>query len=93
LAALAADGPAARELAALLTGNLDADAPDDDAPDDAAVHRAAELVEEAGGRAATLAEAHHHLDAARAQLASVPLAPTAAAELLALLPFLVDRAL
>ncbi|NUS85766.1 MAG: polyprenyl synthetase family protein, partial [Streptomyces sp.] len=93
LAALAADGPAARELAALLTGNLDADAPDADAPDDAAVHRAAELVEEAGGRAATLAEAHHHLDAARAQLASVPLAPTAAAELLALLPFLVDRAL
>ncbi|MGW3565302.1 polyprenyl synthetase family protein [Streptomyces sp. NPDC000941] len=88
LAALAADGPAARELAALLSAALDSDT-----PDDAAVHRAAELVEEAGGRAATLAEAHHHLDAARAQLASVPLAPTAAAELLALLPFLVDRAL
>ncbi|MDW6061448.1 polyprenyl synthetase family protein [Streptomyces sp. FXJ1.4098] len=92
LAALAADGPAARELAALLSASPDADAPDT-IPDDAAVHRAAELVEEAGGRAATLAEAHHHLDAARAQLASVPLAPTAAAELLALLPFLVDRAL
>ncbi|MEU5027262.1 polyprenyl synthetase family protein [Streptomyces milbemycinicus] len=92
LAALAADGPAARELAALLTDNPHANAPDA-TPDDATVHRAAELVEEAGGRAATLAEAHHHLDAARAQLAAVPLAPTAAAELLALLPFLVDRAL
>lgn len=83
LAALPADGPAARELAALLSTD----------PDDAAVRRAAELVEEAGGRAATLAEARHHLDAARAHLASVPPAPTAAAELLALLPFLVDRAL
>lgn len=85
VAALAAEGPAARELAALLT-----DAP---GTSDAAVRRAADLVERAGGRAATLAEAHHHLDAARAHLASVPLAPAAAGELLGLMPFLVDRAL
>lgn len=99
LAALAADGPAARELAALLTDAPDApDAPGiPDTPDaplpDAAVRRAAELIEQAGGRAATLAEAHHHLDATRARLASVPLAPAAAGELLGLMPFLVDRGL
>jgi geranylgeranyl diphosphate synthase, type I len=92
LAALAADCPAARELAALLSSSLDADAPGA-VLDHSAARRAAELVDEAGGRAATLAEARHQLDAARAHLASVPLAPTAAAELLALLPFLVDRAL
>ncbi|MEU0811251.1 polyprenyl synthetase family protein [Streptomyces sp. NPDC005970] len=90
LAALAADGPAARELAALLTADPGTADP---GTSDAAVRRAAELVERAGGRATTLAEAHHHLDAARACLASVPLAPAAAGELLGLMPFLVDRAL
>ncbi|MCX4391390.1 hypothetical protein [Streptomyces sp. NBC_01767] len=51
----------------------------------------AELVEEAGGRSATLAEAHLQLDSARRSLESVPLAPAALGEILALLPFLVDR--
>ncbi|MFF8913107.1 polyprenyl synthetase family protein [Streptomyces sp. NPDC015032] len=83
LAALATDHPAARHLASLLgtDGPLDA----------ATARRAADLVEEAGGRAATLAEAHQHLDSARRSLESVPLAPAALGDILALLPFFVDR--
>ncbi|NED11339.1 polyprenyl synthetase family protein, partial [Streptomyces sp. SID9124] len=70
------------ELAALLRGGpLDA----------GAVRRAAELVEEAGGRAAATAEAHRHLERARACLESVPLAPGALEEMLTLFPYVVDR--
>ncbi|MFB7915659.1 polyprenyl synthetase family protein [Streptomyces sp. NPDC056061] len=83
LAALAADGPAAGRLAALLGTGVPLD--------DGAARRAADLVEEAGGRAATLAEAHRQLDSARRSLEGVPLAPAALDEILALLPFLVDR--
>lgn len=83
LSALATDHPAARRLATLLgTGNP---------LDGADARRAAELVEEAGGRSATLAEAHRQLDGARRSLESVPLAPAALGEILALLPFLIDR--
>ncbi|WP_326682323.1 polyprenyl synthetase family protein [Streptomyces sp. NBC_01237] len=83
LAALAADHPAARRLEVLLHagGPLD---------DDAA-RRAAGLIEEAGGRTATVVEAHEHLAAARESLARVPLAPAAHEEILALLPYLIRR--
>ncbi|WP_330454962.1 MULTISPECIES: polyprenyl synthetase family protein [unclassified Streptomyces] len=84
LAALAAGGPAATELAALLRGGP---------LDEGAVPRAAELVEEAGGRAAATAEAHRHLERARACLESVPLAPDALEEMLTLFPYVVDRVL
>ncbi|MCT2542997.1 MULTISPECIES: polyprenyl synthetase family protein [Streptomyces] len=83
LSALATDGPAARRLALLLgTGNPLADTE---------ARRAAELVEEAGGRTATLAEAHRQVDIARRSLETVPLAPAALGEILALFPYLVDR--
>ncbi|MFG2406759.1 polyprenyl synthetase family protein [Streptomyces brevispora] len=83
LTALAAGDRAALELGALLrTG---------EPLDDGAVRRAAGLVEEAGGRSATMAEAHRHLESARACLESVALAPDAVGELLALLPFFVER--
>lgn len=84
LAALASEGPAAGRLAALLGAG--------DPLDAAAARRAAALVEEAGGRAATLAEARRHLDRARRGLEGVALEPAALGELLALFPFLVDRA-
>jgi geranylgeranyl diphosphate synthase type I len=83
LSALATDRPAARRLALLLgTGNP---------LDDAGARRAAGLVEEAGGRTATLAEAHRQLDIARRSLETVPLAPAALGEILALFPYLIDR--
>ncbi|WNI20725.1 polyprenyl synthetase family protein [Streptomyces sp. ITFR-16] len=83
LAALAAAGPAATELGALLRGGGPLD--------DTAVRRAAELTEDAGGRAAAAAEAHRHLESARACLDSVPLAPDALDEILTLLPYVVER--
>ncbi|MFD4946745.1 polyprenyl synthetase family protein [Streptomyces sp. NPDC058239] len=83
LAALATDHPAARRLATLLgTGNP---------LDRTTARRAADLVEEAGGRSATLAEAHQQLESARRSLDGVPLAPAALGDFLALLPFFVDR--
>lgn len=87
LAALAAGTSAARELAAL----LDAPGPAGTL-DDRTAARAAELVERAGGRDATLDEARRHLDAARRSLRGVPLAPGAARDLDALLAFLLHRA-
>ncbi|MFF3326223.1 polyprenyl synthetase family protein [Streptomyces sp. NPDC002889] len=83
LAALATDGPAARRLVALLTS--------DHPLDDTGARRAADLIEDAGGRSATLTEAHRHLDSARDCLTSIPLVPTAVDEILTLLPFLIDR--
>ncbi|MCX4511166.1 polyprenyl synthetase family protein [Streptomyces sp. NBC_01619] len=83
LAALAGTGAAARELAVLL------DSPEPF--DSATATRAAALVEEAGGRAATREEARRHLDAARHGLREVPLAPGAAADLDALFAYLLDR--
>ncbi|MGP3980585.1 polyprenyl synthetase family protein [Streptomyces sp. KR80] len=83
IAALEADGPASRHLAELLTPR---------APmDDDALRRAAALVEEAGGRSATVAEAHRHLELARTAVHSVPLAPPAVDAILTLVPFLVAR--
>ncbi len=83
LAALAAGGKAARELTALLEspGQLQGTA---------AAHAAA-LVEEAGGRAATRAEARRHLDSARHCLRETPLAPEAAGDLDALFTYVLDR--
>ncbi|MET8725666.1 polyprenyl synthetase family protein [Streptomyces parvus] len=83
LAALSADHPAAGRLDALLTcaGPLD----------DAAARRAAELIDEAGGRRAAVTEAEEHLTAARACLDRVPLADEAKGDLLTLIPYLVDR--
>ncbi|MFD8802595.1 polyprenyl synthetase family protein [Streptomyces atroolivaceus] len=85
LAALAGDGRRAGELAGLLNSPLGLD--------DAGAVRAAALVEACGGRTATVAEAGHHLDAARACLRSVPLAPRAAREIDVLLGFLLHRRL
>ncbi|MEU1070471.1 polyprenyl synthetase family protein, partial [Streptomyces albidoflavus] len=56
-----------------------------------AAHAAA-LVDEAGGRAATRAEASTHLEAARACLAATRPAPAAARDLDALVGSLLDRA-
>ncbi|WAP59751.1 polyprenyl synthetase family protein [Streptomyces sp. S465] len=87
LAALSADGPgapAAGRLAALLEEFPDT-------PDDATTHRAAALIEQAGGRMAALAEADCHITAVEACLDGLPLAPRASAELRTLLGFLVRR--
>ncbi|WP_262387064.1 polyprenyl synthetase family protein [Streptomyces sp. TRM49041] len=84
LAALASEGPAARELAALL------EAPG--GTDGRTAARAAALVDRAGGRAATLEEARRQLATARARLRSVPLAQVAARDLDALAVFLLHRA-
>ncbi|NEC65388.1 polyprenyl synthetase family protein, partial [Streptomyces sp. SID9727] len=46
---------------------------------------------EAGGRAAATAEAHGHLERARACLESVSSAPDALEEMLTLFPYVVDR--
>ncbi|MFZ4269830.1 polyprenyl synthetase family protein [Streptomyces arboris] len=83
LAALASDHPAARRLEALLTGAGPLD--------EAGLRRAAELVDEAGGRRATVTEARKHLRAARACLDGVELHEGARGDLLTLIPFLVDR--
>ncbi|XCW06857.1 polyprenyl synthetase family protein [Streptomyces sp. HUAS MG47] len=83
LTALADSGRAAHELAALL-----------DSPqriDGEAAGRAAALVEEAGGRAATRDEARRHLDTAHRTLRDVPLTRTAAQELDTLFTHLLDR--
>ncbi|WP_436735669.1 polyprenyl synthetase family protein [Streptomyces sp. BBFR102] len=83
LAALAGSGPARRELAALL---------DSAEPlEGAAAARAAALVDEAGGRAATRTEASTHLDAARACLRAACPDPAAARDLDALAGALLDR--
>ncbi|MFJ5890953.1 polyprenyl synthetase family protein [Streptomyces californicus] len=83
LAALSADHPAARRLDALLSR---------DRPlDDRAARHAADLIDEAGGRAAALGEAHEHLAAARSCLDRVQLARPAREDLLTLIPYLVDR--
>ncbi|WOI63923.1 polyprenyl synthetase family protein [Streptomyces fradiae] len=99
LAALAADTPAARELAALLdttgtpavTGSAALPGPGATLDDPATAAHAAFLVERAGGRDATLREAADQLDAARACLRGVPLAPGPSRELDALLEFLLHR--
>ncbi|MDQ0793206.1 polyprenyl synthetase family protein [Streptomyces sp. B1I3] len=83
LAALAGEGRRARELATLLDSPLPLD--------DEGVVRAAALVEASGGRTATLDEARRHLDAARACLRSVPLAPGPVREIEVLLGFLLHR--
>lgn len=83
LAALGRDGLRSAELAELLNSPVPLD--------DAGARRAAALVEACGGRDATLEEARHHLDAARAFLRSVPLAPRAAREIEVLLGFLLHR--
>ncbi|MGW0122280.1 polyprenyl synthetase family protein [Streptomyces sp. NPDC003327] len=83
LAALAASGTAARDLAALLASP--------DPLDEAAAARAAALVEEAGGRAATRDQARHHLDSARRALRRASLVPGATGDLDALFTSLLDR--
>jgi geranylgeranyl diphosphate synthase type I len=76
LAAL--DTPVAPRLAPLLESGADPGA-------------AAALIEQAGGRAAALAEARRHLTAVDAALTAVPLEAEAAAGLRSLLDFLVRR--
>nr|WP_312871102.1 polyprenyl synthetase family protein [Streptomyces lonarensis] len=78
LAALRSATPAGRALRVLLEQDGDP-------------AQAAELVEEAGGRAATLAEADRHLAAAHSALAEHPPAPGAVAGLTALAEFAVRR--
>lgn len=84
LAALAGDGRVAGELAVLLESSHRLD--------DCGASRAAALVDAAGGRAATLAEARRHLDAARTCLRTAPLAPGAVRDFEALLVLLLHRA-
>ncbi|WP_427917784.1 polyprenyl synthetase family protein [Streptomyces sp. cg40] len=74
----ALSAPDARHLAALLESGAEPAA-------------TAHLVEEAGGRTATLAEARRHIAAAEAALAGVPMAAEPADELRSLLEFLVRR--
>ena len=59
--------------------------------DDADIGRAAHLVEEAGGRAATAAAARECMDRAADALSAVDIDPRAAGELLDLAGFVVDR--
>lgn len=73
VAALAAGGPAARELAGLLAG------PGDLTP--AETTRAARLVQDAGGADWARQEARRQIDAALADLGTAAADPTAAAEL------------
>ncbi|MDA0633108.1 polyprenyl synthetase family protein [Nonomuraea sp. MCN248] len=79
LAALATDGAAARDLAALLAAG---------AADDEAVRHAARLVEEAGGRAEAEALADHYLSSA---LDTMDACLPDAADLRALCGSLIDR--
>ncbi|WP_309235335.1 polyprenyl synthetase family protein [Streptomyces sp. TRM64462] len=81
LLALATGTSAARELAARLRDPARLDAP-----------TTAALVESTGARAATLAEARHHLEAARTCLRTAHLAPDPLHDLEALLTFLAHRA-
>ncbi|MEU5304283.1 polyprenyl synthetase family protein [Streptomyces noursei] len=83
LAALASDTPAARRLTGILAsgGTLD----------DAGARRAADLIEEAGGRSATRSEAQRHLDRAHDCLTALDLEPTACDEIRTLLPFFIHR--
>ncbi|SPE62999.1 (2E,6E)-farnesyl diphosphate synthase [Streptomyces netropsis] len=85
LTALASDTAAGRRLALLLDSATPLDAAD--------AYCAAGLVEEAGGRAFTLAEARRHVAAAHDCLDSVPLVPRAVEELRSLSEFLIDRRL
>ncbi|MFG3113673.1 polyprenyl synthetase family protein [Streptomyces sp. NPDC048197] len=83
LAALATDTPAAGQLLGILESG--------GTPDDADARRAADLIEEAGGRAATQREAEQHLDRANDCLTALDLEPTAYDEIRTLLPFLIHR--
>ncbi|MBT2386240.1 polyprenyl synthetase family protein [Streptomyces sp. ISL-11] len=85
LAAMALDPAAGRRLAALLGPGGPVEEAD--------ARRAADLVEEAGGRAFALAEARRHAAAAHACLRGVPLAEHAVGELVALSEYLVERQL
>ncbi|MEU3854803.1 polyprenyl synthetase family protein [Streptomyces sp. NPDC029554] len=75
---VALDSPRGDRLATLLRSGHDLGA-------------AAALIEQAGGRAAALAEARRHVTAVETALAAVPLTPRAAAELRSLLGFLIRR--
>ncbi|MFF8395128.1 polyprenyl synthetase family protein [Streptomyces sp. NPDC016172] len=75
---VALDSPRGGRIAALLESG--------DAPE-----TAAELIEQAGGRSAAMAEARRHITAVETALAEVPLAARPAAELRSLLAYLVRR--
>ena len=83
LAALAAGGAASSRLAELLRDGAPATEAD--------VALATKLIEEAGGVAWASAEARLRLDRAIARLADLELVPRAAAELVALGRYIVDR--
>ncbi|GAA3841294.1 MULTISPECIES: polyprenyl synthetase family protein [Amycolatopsis] len=76
-------GAPGRELAAWLTGG--------DVADDAAVRRAADLVDLAGGRAWALEEAHRRMAAGRQKLEDAEVPGRVREELLALARFIVTR--
>ncbi|MEU4464241.1 polyprenyl synthetase family protein [Streptomyces sp. NPDC024017] len=75
---VALDAPGGGRIAALLESG--------DAPE-----TAAELIEQAGGRSAAMAEARRHIIAVETALAEVPLAARPTAELRSLLAYLVRR--
>lgn len=81
LSAVAADNPAARELAALL-----------DAPRPAAPEAIADLADRAGGRSYTRATTRRHLDHALELIGDSRLDPAAAKELRSLTDYLSERA-
>lgn len=80
--ALSADAPAADELRRILAA---------DTIDAAAVDRGTALVEECGGRAATVDVARRHLDAALTALDGAGLDPQARTELTELAQFIIER--
>ncbi|MDT0306566.1 polyprenyl synthetase family protein [Streptomyces sp. DSM 44917] len=91
VAALAAPGPAAERLTALLTADAKKSPEEFDDFDEAEFAARAALIEEAGGRAWTEAEARRQYDAAVAALDTVPMPAGVREGLAALADFVVVR--
>ncbi|UED87662.1 polyprenyl synthetase family protein [Streptomyces profundus] len=91
VAAMAAEGPAARRLTALLTADAKKSQQEFEDFDEGEFAARAELIEEAGGRRWTADEARRQYDIAVGALADVPLPGPTRNELVALADFVVVR--
>jgi geranylgeranyl diphosphate synthase type I len=91
VAALAAEGPAAERLTGLLTADAKKSPEEFEDFDEAEFAMRAELIEEAGGRAWTAAEARRQHDTAVAALDGLAMPAQARAQLVALADFIVVR--